>query len=515
MRIKKYLWLLIPLVLCFLILSPILFLISEVRWTQSTLILDVLHSELSVNTFLLMCGTAIFSILFAVPTAFIQAYYNFKGKNVFAWLMLLPLSIPAYIVAYTYKGMLGPFGSIHAKLGFYLEVENVLFLSLFMASVLYPYLFILLRNSLRYNTFSLIEAAQSLGSSKLLAFKKVILPLSIPAMVSGLVLVMMEVLNNFGAVSYYGIPTYTTEIIRLWSPINGASAINISMVLLLVVCSIYLLEYIFVRKKSFATIQGKPSNQNVVTLRSWGQVFAIFIHLLPICIGFLFPFSQLLTWAADYYQDVFDTDFIQLILNTFKLALMAIVFCLFSGLVFSLSIRFFPKFWMKFLSKSTTIGYALPGVVIAIGILGPLSFLKNWVPDIFKYLIYFLAFAYVVRFQAVSFNGLRSSLQKIPLNLHEAARSLSKPFWRSLWDIEMKLLKPALFSASLLIFVDVSKELPLTMMFQSFNFETLAIRSYMLMQTDGAVYQSALPSVIIVLIGLLPLILIHFLTKEK
>ncbi len=515
MRMKKYLWLIIPLVLCLLILSPIFYLVSEVRWTQVNVIGDVLLSQLSRNTFLLMVGTAFFTILFAVPTAFIQAYYKFKGKQVLAWLMLLPLSIPAYIVAYTYKGMLGPFGTIHAKLDFYLEVENIFFLSLFMASVLYPYLFILLRNSLRYNTFSLIEAAQSLGTSKLMAFRKIILPLSIPAIVSGLVLVMMEVLNNFGAVSYFGIPTFTTEIIRLWSPISSGSAVNISMVLLVVVCSIYGMEYLFVRKKSFSTNQGKPAEQNTDQLNSWNLILAILLHLLPICIGFIIPFTQLLSWASEYYQDIFNPEFLDLILNTFKLALMAIFFCLFSGLVFSLSIRFFPKFWMKFLAKSTTIGYALPGVVIAIGILGPLTFLKEWFPDIFKYLVYFLAFAYVVRFQAVSFNGLRSSLQKIPLNLHEASRSLSKPFWRSLWDIEIKLLKPALLSASLLIFVDVSKELPLTMMFQSFNFETLAIRSYMLMQTDGAVYQSAVPSVIIVLIGLLPLILIHFLTREK
>ncbi len=512
---NKYLWLLIPLVLCLLILSPILFLISEVKWTQSSLIGNVLGSELSLNTFLLMGGTALFAILFAVPTAFIQAYYSFKGKQMFSWLMLLPLSIPAYIVAYTYKGMLGPFGTIHAMFGFYVEVENIFFLSLFMASVLYPYLFIMLRNSLRYNTFSLIEAAQSLGSSKVSALKRIILPLSIPAIISGLVLIMMEVLNNFGAVSYFGIPTFTTEIIRLWSPMNSESAINISMVLLLVVCTIYLIEYLLVKGKSYATSQGVDTEKQLVPLTGWKNAFAVLVHVCPILIGFILPFVQLTSWASHYYMDVFNPEFLQLILNTFKLALMAIVFCLFSGLVFSLSIRFFPKVWLKFISKSATIGYALPGVVIAIGILGPLSFVKTWVPDIFKYLIYFLAFAYVVRFQAVSFNALRSSLQKIPLNLHEASRSLARPFWRSLWDIELKLLKPALLSASLLIFVDVSKELPLTMMFQSFNFETLAIRSYMLMQTDGAVYQSAVPSVIIVLIGLLPLILIHFLTKDK
>ncbi len=515
MRIKKYLWLFIPLVLCLLILSPIFYLISEVRWAEGKVIWSVLQSELSKNTFLLMCGTVIFSILFAVPTAFIQVYYNFKGKQVFSWLMLLPLSIPAYIVAYTYKGMLGPFGTTHSLMGWYIDVENIFFLSIFMSSVLYPYLFIMLKNSLRYNTFSLIEAAQSLGDSKVRAFRKIILPLSVPALVSGLVLVMMEVLNNFGAVSYFGISTFTTEIIRLWSPMESSSAIQISMVLLFVVCIIYGLEYLFVRRKSFATNQGKPVEQNAVTLKSWKLMLAVFFHLLPIGIGFILPFIQLLSWASGYYQDLFNSEFLTLILNTFKLAIMAIVFCLFSGLVFSLSIRFFPKFWIKFISKMATIGYALPGVVIAIGILGPLAFARQWFPDIFKYLIYFLAFAYVVRFQAVSFNGLRSSLEKIPLNLHEASRSLSKPFWRSLWDVEIKLLKPALFSASLLIFVDVSKELPLTMMFQSFNFETLAIRSYMLMQTDGAVYQSAVPSVIIVLIGLLPLVLIHFLMKKK
>lgn len=512
---KKYLWLIIPLVICILILSPVFYLITEVRWTESKMLWNVLQSELSINTFLLMTGTALFSILFAVPTAFIQAYYTFRGKKLFSWLMLLPLSIPAYIAAYTYKGIVGAFGTTHAILGFYMEIENIFFLSMIMASVLYPYLYLMLRNSLRYNTFNLIEAAQSLGSSKMMAFWRIILPLSVPAIVSGMVIIMMEVLNNFGAVDYFGITTFTTEIIRLWSPMNSHMAIQISMVLLVVVLLIYAIEYLFAGKKSFSSGAVNPSSQKTIVLNSWKEWGAILVHIFPVFIGFMLPFVQLIFWALDHYEDVLDKAFLDLIINTFQLALMAIVSCLFCGLLFSISVRFFPRKWFKFLARLTTVGYALPGVVVAIGILGPIVLLKGAVPNIFHYLTYFLAFAYVVRFQAVSFNGLQSSLQKIPIQLNEASRSLSGSFFKSLWDIEIKLLKPALLSAALLIFVDVSKELPLTMMFQSFNFETLAVRSYMLMQTDGAVYQSAVPSVIIILIGLLPLVLIHFLTREK
>lgn len=501
-----------PILLTTLLILPFIILFSQIGIDDLNAFKRVFFSETSINTFSLIILSGAFSCLWAIPSAYVQSKYKIKGFQFLNWTLMLPLALPAYIAAYTYKGIFGPFGTTHDLLGFYIEVDQLFYLSLIFSFVLYPYLYIILKNHFRYQNKSLIEAAQSLGKSKFQSFISIRIPLMVPAIISGVSIIAMEILNNFGAVSYYGISTYTTEIIQKWSPVDTSESVGISLALLLSVALIFGIDYFYRRKKHFVE-NGLQFNQDKPYAKGKTRIIGIISQLIPFLFGFLIPVIQLAFWAQKEYQEVLDNDFYQLIINTLVLAGKAIVFCLIIALIFSYFLRFHPSKFNNALAKLSTIGYAFPGVVVAIAVLHIANGFDILGLNFTNYLSVFLVFAYMIRFQAISLNGIKSSLEKIPFNYHEASNSLGKNRWQSVLNIEWPLIKSAIFSAILMIFVDVSKELPLTMMFQTFNFETLAIRSYLLMITDGAVYQSSVPSLFIVCIGLIPALFLNKISE--
>lgn len=502
----------IPLLFTSLLILPFIILFSQIGFDDIKAFKKVFFSETTINTFTLIILSGFFACLWSIPSAYIQSKYKIKGFQFLNWTLMLPLALPAYIAAYTYKGILGPFGTTHDIFGFYIEIDQLIYLSLIFSFVLYPYLFIILKNHFRYQNKSLIEASQSLGKSKFQSFISIRIPLMIPALISGVSIIAMEILNNFGAVSYYGISTYTTEIIQKWSPINTSESVGISLALLLSVGLIFGIDYFYKRKKHFVE-NGLQFNEVKPYAKGKTKIIGIFSQFIPFLFGFVIPVIQLAFWAKQEYKTVFDNDFYELITNTLLLAGKAIIFCLIIALIFSYFLRFYSSKLNNGLAKLSTIGYAFPGVVVAIAVLQMAQGFDFFGINFTDYLSIFLVFAYMIRFQAISLNGIKSSLEKIPFNYHEASNSLGKNRWQSLLKIEWPLIKSAIFAAILMIFVDVSKELPLTMMFQTFNFETLAIRSYLLMITDGAVYQSAVPSLLIVCIGLIPALFLHKMSE--
>lgn len=502
----------IPILFTSLLVLPFIILFSQVGLDDLNAFNTVFFSETSVNTFSLIILSGFFACLWSIPSAYIQSKYKIKGFQFLNWTLMLPLALPAYIAAYTYKGIFGPFGTTHDLFGFFLEIDQLFYLSLIFSFVLYPYLFIILKNHFRYQNKSLVEAAQSLGKSKLQSFISIRIPLMIPAVISGVSIIAMEILNNFGAVSYYGISTYTTEIIQKWSPVDTSESVGISLALLLSVGLIFGIDYFYKRKRHFVE-QGLQFNEEKPHAQGKIKYIGIFSQLIPFLFGFLIPVVQLAFWATKEYTEVLDQEFYQLIFNTLILAGKAIVFCVLIALIFSYFLRFYPSKFNNALAKLSTVGYAFPGVVVAIAVLQLAKGSEFLGINFTNYLSVFLVFAYMIRFQAISLNGIKSSLEKIPFTYHEASNSLGKNRWQSILHIEWPLIKSAIFAAILMIFVDVSKELPLTMMFQTFNFETLAIRSYLLMITDGAVYQSSVPSLIIVGIGLIPALFLNKMSE--
>jgi iron(III) transport system permease protein len=274
------------------------------------------------------------------------------------------------------------------------------------------------------------------------------------------------------------------------------------------------LEQFFRKKARFSDAGGKKLSNYRTPLNGWERVWTIVAIGLPLLIGFIVPVAQLIYWASIVYQDVLTSEFWVLLLNTFKMALIASVVCVSVAVVLHFSYRWSKNKWIQVFARMSTLGYAIPGAVIGVGVLLPIAVINQQFDVLLTGTLATLVFAYLVRFQAVSYNAVGAGFDKQSPYLSEAARSLGTNATEGFRKVIFPLIRPAVLSALVLVFVDVTKELPLTMLFQTFNFETLSVRAFVLMETDGAVYDSSVPSLIIVLIGLVPAILLNQLSKR-
>lgn len=484
------------------------------NWLEFFKLFGILIEDFALNTYLLLIGTFAVALCFSVPQAWIMSKYRFFGSNWFSWLAALPLAIPSYIQTYTYHSMLGPYGTTHQLTGAYFEVNTIWHLMLFMGSVLSPYIYLTSRAAFLFQGKRMEEAAASLGISKLRAFFKLIIPTTWPAIFSGGLLVVMEVMNNYGAVSYFGIKTFSTEIIRLWNPLDLQPVLNVSLSLLILVLALVSAEQFLNRKKKFFE-QGQQSAKEELKQKKGLKVLWLFlICFVPILIGFIIPVTQLTYWAVLEWDNVWNAEFITLVWNTCKTAGMTALVGICIALIVHFSEKIKPKAWNKSWNKLGSLGYAIPGAVIGVGMLIVLGYLMNWTGSSLTKNTGVLVFAYLVRFQSVAYNTLEAGYKKINPNFYQAAIALGRSKTVALIKVDAPLLKTSILSTFLLVFVDITKELPLTMMFQGFNFETLAIRSFVLMETDGAVYQSAIPALIIVIIGMVPVLWLNRLMKK-
>lgn len=505
-------WQVLTLMLVVLISIPFLSILFSVSGTSVSSIPVVWIEDFAFNTYLLLIGTSFLTLLLGVPTAWLLSNYRFPGSKWLSWALVIPLSIPAYIQVYTYKGMLGPFGTMQQFTGAYLEVENVFYLMLFMSSVLYPYVYLGAKSAFAYHSGRLIEAVKSLGGTSSRAFIKVILPLARPAIFGGLFLVLMEVFNNYGAVSYFGFRTFTTEIIRLWNPLDLQPVLKVSSAVLVLVLFLLIAE-----KYNQNKIRIGDGNIRLSTkepLQGWQKWGALSVCLVPFVLGFVLPVVQLLYWASKVIDTVLTPDFGWLAFNTFKTAFIAAIVCMVVALIIQYTLFLSKSSWMKNIGQLSNLGYAVPGAVIGVGVLFPLAWLNQHYGLLLTGTVSILIFAYTVRFISAANNSLDAGFKKMSPSIHEASISLGKNKWQALFQVHLPLLKPVLLSTALLVFVDVTKELPLTMLFHSFNFETLAVRAFILMETDGVVYDSSVPALIIIIIGMIPTILLNKLMTK-
>lgn len=509
---KIFNWQVLGIILILLISIPFLAIILSLNLSSWLSIPKLWIEYYAFNTYLLLIGTGGISLLLGVPSAWLVSSYKFPGRKWLDWALVLPLSIPAYIQVYTYKGLLGPFGTMQQFTGEYLEVENMFYLMLFMASVLYPYVYLGAKAAFVYHSGRMTEAVKSLGGSNWKAFTKVILPLARPAIFGGLFLVLMEVFNNYGAVSYFGLKTFTTEIVRLWNPLDLQPVLAVSGAVLILVLLLLLLEKYNQGKLRYT--DGSVLKPVLAELDSWNKWGALLVCLVPFTIGFLIPVLQLVHWSTKVIDTVLTDEFGWLAFNTFKTATVAALVTVCVALSIQYALFLTKKIAMKSFGQLSNLGYAVPGAVIGVGVLFPLAWLNQQFGLLLTGTTTILVFAYTVRFLSAANNAFEAGFKKITPSLHEASISLGKNTLQTLWRIHLPLLKPVIYSTVLLVFVDVTKELPLTMLFHSFNFETLAVRAFILMETDGAVYDSSVPALIIILIGMVPTVLLNKLMKK-
>ena len=485
------------------------------------------------NSLFLVTGTSVLTLLMGVPTAWWVSTREFPGRKHFEWVLILPLSIPTYIMAFTYAGIFdyaGPLQSFSRNVlnqpaghGF-IDILNIYGVMVIMALVLYPYVYVVARASFLQSSRSLIESSQTLGASSFRTFFKVVIPVARPALVAGLLLVVMEVLNDYGAVKYFGVATFTTGIFRAWFSLEDVhAAIYLSALLLSLIFGLIALErWQRGRAQYHATSVERPFDRKQL---SRGRGWLLFLAcLIPCLFGFIVPVLQLGQWAL--MTKKIDPSFLVLTGNTFLVAVVAALLCVVAALLLTYSNRLYRSLSLKVLTRVATLGYAIPGAVVAVGIMIPLlAFdrqLISWARNIFQTDIKLLltgtliclVLAYVVRFLTVAYNPLQSGYKKIGQHLDEASRSLGMPPWKTLIKINMPLLKTTLFSAGLLVFVDILKELPLTLILRPFNFHTLATKAFEL-ASDELVAQAAWPSLVIIGVGLIPVYLISNLSIKN
>lgn len=515
------------------VVSPVLYLIwtalnsSGAHWQH---LMTYVLPKASLNTALLLLGVGALSLLLGTGCAWLVTAYDFTGRRWCAWALLLPMAIPSYIIAYAYTDLLHPIGPIQTALRFMLgydsprqwrmpDVRSLTGAIILLGLVLYPYVYLSARAAFLTQPAQHLEAARTLGYKPLQVFMKVVLPLARPALAVGLSLSLLETLNDIGASEFLGIQTLTVSIYTTWITRSDlASAAQIAICMLAMVMLLMGFEQYSRRRLRFTSSQ---TNRTMQPQRLTGiyAILALALALLPVLLGFVLPAGFLLQQTIKHVTQTdggISGDLIRSGINTIGMSLAVTALTLFAGLLVAWAARqsISSKPAAKWLAQISGIGYALPGTVIAIGLLPPLMAFDIWLSDTWGLpnLPIMSSGALVligcsVRFLAIASNSLSAGLTRQSPSLEQAARLLGNKPARVLWRVHLPLLRPAFISAALLIFVDAMKELPATLLLRPPNFETLATALYA-EAARGTYEEGAIAALGIVLVGIIPVIIL-------
>ena len=516
--------------LAFVLSLPVLALVGS--WTQwnaeSAQILremaaTVLPEYLWVTVQLVvMVGIGV--VAMGVPAAVLVTVFDFPGRRSFEWLLLLPLAMPAYVTAYAYTDFLqfsGPLQSwLRATFGLegrlLPEVRSVWGAAWVFSFSLYPYVYLLARTALAERAPQLMEAARLLGASLPRRLREVALPMARPALAAGTALALMEVLADYGVSVYFGIQTFTAGIYKAWlSMDNRIAAAQLATVLLALVMVLLWLEQRAQRRLRFAgsaTARASSSEARPIELRGARGALAWVLCLLPVLMGFVLPVGFMLRpLSADWSVLPWDR-FLVWTWNSVRLGALTAVLAVLAAWLLAYSLRRAPTLLRRAAVQVVSLGYAVPGAVIVVGLLLPVGWLQARWPDsgigaVVTVTVWGLVWAYLVRFVSVALQSMQSGYARVPRSLDESARMLGAGGVELAARVHWPLLRRAGFAAALLVFVDVMKELPATIVLRPFNTDTLAVVANQLAR-DERLGEAALPSLALVLVGLVPVILL-------
>ncbi len=481
--------------------------------------------ELVVNTLVLLVGVGTGVFVLGVGLAWLTVVCEFPGRRFFEWALMLPLAVPTYVLAFVALGLLdfdGPVQGLLRRLSGIeapqlFEIRSPAGVIGVMVLVLYPYVYLLARSAFVTQGAGSLEAARLLGLGPWGSFFRVALPMARPAIVAGVSLALMEALADFGAVAVFNYDTFTTAIYKAWFGLfNLQAASQLASLLLLFVAVVLAAERRTRGRARYAEVgrSQRIERHQLAGVRGWLAAAGVGLVFLA---AFGAPMAQLSFWAASSWVDGMDARYRMLVGHTLSLGAAAAA-CT-TAVAFVLAyLQRSAGFWGRMMVRVATLGYALPGSVLAVGVMLAFTTLDAWAEPVWRWTgvqaapllagsVGALIVAYVIRFMAVAFGALDSGLARIRPGLAEAARSLGASRAEVLRRVHLPLLRPALFSALLLVLVEVMKEMPATLLLRPFGWDTLAVRIYEL-TSEGEWERAALPSVTLVLVGLAPVILL-------
>ncbi|NKQ41250.1 MAG: iron ABC transporter permease [Sulfurovum sp.] len=521
MKARGYLT--ISVIVIFVILLPIFsILVYSFGGDSDTLrhLLDTVLWGYVYNTLKLILYVSILSLVFGISAAYITTFYSFRFDKTISILLAMPFVIPTYIMGYIYSDIFGFYGPVHMllkDLGLptksYFDVLHFNTIVVILSLVLYPYIYLIVKSSFLKNSTALLYPALSLGKNRYQLFWKVILPLSRPAIAGSLALVVMEVVNEYGAVAYYGVDTLSTAIFSSWFGLNDPkSAAFLSIIAMSIILVLLAVEKL---SRGGSSYRSEPISKELVKdeLKGIPKVLAYVFLFIPIFFGFVLPFIWIVIYSFKYATQMIDDEFLSAIVNSFVSASVSALIIIMLSFFISYSIRISGSKQAPYLSRVASMGYAIPGVVIGVGVLTLFGGLDSFLIELLSLdgllisgTVVALIFGYSVRFLAVGISTIEGSYDKVSININKASRNLGFGFWKTLWSVEFPIMKKTLLFGFLLVFVDVIKELPLTLVVRPFNYETLATKTYDYAD-NTMVQESAIYALIIVLLCFIPMII--------
>ena len=484
------------------------------------------------DTLALLAGVSLVTLVFGASTAWLVTMCRFPGRAVIDRLLVLPLALPTYILAYAWVELLDYSGPVQGALRWlfgwtsyrdywFPEVRSMGGAIVILSLALYPYVYLSARASFVQQSVCVLEVARTLGRTSAGTFWSVALPLARPALAAGLALALMECLNDLGAVQYLGVQTLSVAIYTTWlqrSSLGGAA--QIALVALLFVLALTLAER-RPRRGQFHHTTGRYRAIPFTDLEGWRGIAAAAFCALPVALGFAAPFVLLLVQGLAHVSDAFAAGFWRAVRNSVGVAAAAAAATVALGLCLAYARRVAPNVGVRIAVRTAGLGYALPGTVLALGLIDPARGVRQPASTpgcarafgissglLLSGSLFVIVLAYAIRFLAVSLSALEAGFERLSPNLDAAARTLGETALSALWRVHIPLLVPALGAAALLVFVDAMKELPATLLLRPFNFETLATQVYSYASLEQF-EQATLGALTIVVIGLIPVLALH------
>lgn len=498
-------------------LVPIL--IVLLSWTQPvadiwTHMRQYVLPQVLKNTVILLLMVTMISGVIGTALAWVTSMYRFPGQRFFAWALMLPLAMPAYVLAFVTVGIVdfsGPLQTALRESGFTTaipSVRNVWGAGLVLSLAFYPYVYLLARQAFLSQGRRAIEAGQMLGLTRSKVFFRLALPQALPWVIGGLLLASMETLADFGAVSVFNVDTFTTAIYKAWFGFFSlTTAAQLAALLIGVVFIVVLFEQYWQAKRGNTVTQGSSQRFEASKPAQWGMAL---LCTLVFLIAFLIPFLQLLYWTALNFQQDFDARYIDFVTNSLMIASMTTIFIAFLAIIIAWVKRQYPDKSTKLMTTLANLGYVVPGTVLAVGIFIPIAWLDNQLIAFGITSAQFLSGSVIVmllalstRFMTVSFQPVDRQLQRLTVNQEAAAKLLSDSPYQRWRQVMLPVLSPGVLTGLLMGFVEVMKEMPITLMTRRQGWDTLAVRVFE-MTSEGMWGRAALPSLLIVLVGLIP-----------